>query len=82
MLSWVEHEKKFYNRGTRVYRSIFSAARSDSVNGPSMWKRLRPYADSKGLDQPWPEVIKLFFMLNSTEHEICPANKHQIANNC
>ena len=25
-----------------------------------------------------PEVIKSFFMLNSAEHEICPANKSQI----
>ena len=25
---------------------------------------------------------KTFFMLNSTEHEICPANKSQITNNC
>ena len=24
---------------------------------------------------PGPEVIKLFFMLNSTEHEIVPAHK-------
>ena len=29
-----------------------------------------------------PEVIKLFFVLNSAEHEICPANKSQITNNC
>ena len=28
------------------------------------------------------EVIKLFiFILNSAEHEICPANKSQITNN-
>ena len=25
--------------------------------------------------QPGPEVIKLFFMLNSAEHEILPAHK-------
>ena len=31
---------------------------------------------------PGPEVIKLFFMLNSAEHEICPANKSQITNKC
>ena len=29
-----------------------------------------------------PEVTKLFFMLNSAEHEICLANKPQITNNC
>ena len=28
------------------------------------------------------EMIKLFFMLNSAENEICPANKSQITNNC
>ena len=28
------------------------------------------------------EVIKLFFALSSAEHEICPANKSQITNNC
>ena len=27
-----------------------------------------------------PEVIKPNFMLNSAEHEICPANKSEIAN--
>ena len=31
---------------------------------------------------PSPEVIKLFFMLNSAEHEIFSANKSQITNNC
>ena len=29
-----------------------------------------------------PEVIKLFFMLNSAEHEIYPAHKCLNANNC
>ena len=29
---------------------------------------------------PGPEVI--FFMLNSAEHEVCPANEFQIVNNC
>ena len=29
-----------------------------------------------------PEVIKRFFMLNSAEHKICPANKSQITYNC
>ena len=29
-----------------------------------------------------PQGYKTFFMLNSTEHEICPANKSQITNNC
>ena len=31
-----------------------------------------------------PEVIKLFFMLNSADHEhkTCPTNKSQITNNC
>ena len=32
--------------------------------------------------QPGPEVIKLFFILNWAEYEICPANKSQITNNC
>ena len=27
-------------------------------------------------------VYKTFFMLNTAEHEICPANKSQITNNC
>ena len=31
---------------------------------------------------PRPEVIKLFPVFNSAEHEICPANKSQITNNC
>ena len=29
-----------------------------------------------------PEIIKLFFMLNSAEHEIFFANKSQITYNC
>ena len=29
-----------------------------------------------------PDVIKTFFMLNSAEHEICPAYKSLITNNC
>ena len=28
-----------------------------------------------------PRGYKTFFMLNSTEHEICPSNKSQITNN-
>ena len=32
--------------------------------------------------RPGPEIIKLFFMLNSTEHEIFPAHKCENANNC
>ena len=39
---------------------------------------LRAYANSK---HPCPEVIKLFFMLNSAENEIRPANKFPIINN-
>ena len=31
--------------------------------------------------RPGPEVIKLFFMLNSAEHEIFSANKYENANN-
>ena len=31
-------------------------------------------------ESPGPKVIKLFSC--STEHEICPANKSQITNNC
>ena len=30
----------------------------------------------------WPRGYKTFFMLTSTAHEICPANKSQITNNC
>ena len=30
----------------------------------------------------WPRGYKTFFMLNSAEYEICPANKYQIAYNC
>ena len=30
---------------------------------------------------PGPEVIKTFFMLNSTGHEIFTANEHENANN-
>ena len=30
----------------------------------------------------WPRDYKTFFMLNSAEHEVCPANKSQITNNC
>ena len=29
-----------------------------------------------------PKVIKLFFMLNSAEDEMCPAYKPLVANNC
>ena len=29
-----------------------------------------------------PRGYKTLFMLNSTEHENCPANKSQIINNC
>ena len=29
-----------------------------------------------------PRGYKTFFMLNSAEHEICPANKSQITDNC
>ena len=31
--------------------------------------------------QTGPRGYKTFFMLNSAEHEICPANKSQITNN-
>ena len=30
----------------------------------------------------WPLVYKTFFMLNSAEHDIFPANESQITNNC
>ena len=30
----------------------------------------------------WAQVYFNFFMLNSDEHEICPANKSQTTNNC
>ena len=30
----------------------------------------------------WPQDYKTFFMLNSAEHEFCPAYKSQITNNC
>ena len=30
----------------------------------------------------WPRGYKTIFMLNSAEHEICPANKDQITDNC
>ena len=30
----------------------------------------------------WPRGYKTFIMLNSAEHEICPANKSQIIYNC
>ena len=32
--------------------------------------------------ESWPGGWKSFFMLSSAEHEICPANKSQITNNC
>ena len=28
----------------------------------------------------WPQGYKTFYMLNSAEYEICPANKSQITN--
>ena len=47
------------------------------------------YANSEGLGLPGhphslirPRGYKTFSMLNSDEHEICPANKSQITNNC
>ena len=30
----------------------------------------------------WPRGYKTFFMLNSAEHEICPADKYQITKQC
>ena len=36
---------------------------------------------SMHFSEVWPEVIKLFFMLNSAEHEIFSANKYENANN-
>ena len=30
----------------------------------------------------WPRGYKTFFVLDSAEHEICPANKSQTAYNC
>ena len=30
----------------------------------------------------WPRGYKTSFMLDSAEHENCPANKSQITNNC
>ena len=30
----------------------------------------------------WPQGYKTLFVLNSAEHEICPANKSKITNNC
>ena len=38
--------------------------------------------ETNGLTVIRPRGYKTFFMLNSAEHEICPANKYQIANNC
>ena len=37
--------------------------------------------EASGSKRQGPEIIKLF-VLNSAEHEICPANKSQITNNC
>ena len=37
-----------------------------------------PLADS----EDWPRGYKTFFILNSAEHEICPANEIQITNIC
>ena len=33
-------------------------------------------------DKPDTEFIILSFVLNSAEHELCPADKSQITNNC
>ena len=30
----------------------------------------------------WSQGYKTFFMFNSAEHEICPANKSKITNDC
>ena len=35
-----------------------------------------------GLMRSGPEFIKLFFVLNSAEQDVCPANKSQIINTC
>ena len=35
-------------------------------------------APSEDSDQPGPKVVKLIYMLNSADNEICPANKSQI----
>ena len=37
---------------------------------------------SNEIQLPWPWGYKTSFMLNSAEHEICPANKSQIITNC
>ena len=34
------------------------------------------------MSSPGSKVIKLFFMLDSAEHEIFSANKYENANNC
>ena len=49
-------------------------------------KFILPDCESKckpiSMSEIWPQGYKTFFMLNSTEHEICSANKFQITNNC
>ena len=35
-----------------------------------------------GQRRAWPRGYKILLVLNSAEHEICPANKSRITNNC
>ena len=44
------------------------------------WDRRTSRGEEKR--EPWPQGYKTFFMLNSVAHEIFPANKSQITNNC
>ena len=76
-----------YLSGARV--SIFSTLvprlrtfiteRWDVKNQMKQTKRKQEYIKGKVIR---PGVIKLFFMLNSTEHDIYRAHKYYNANNC
>ena len=43
---------------------------------------VHPTRTRRGASTLWLPGYKMFFMLNSAEHEICPANKSQITNHC
>ena len=53
----------------------------ECLTGANQKKKVYP-SISLPSSSPGPQGYKTFFMLNSAEHEMCPANKSQITNKC
>ena len=47
----------------------------DMVKTQSHLSEYKKYKQLALISRPWPRGYKTFFMLNSVEHEICPAHK-------